>query len=67
MLRRTFLALGAITFLLLPLGALAEDGVRVTVHVIHASKKPGKVDERVKELAKQHTNCQKRGYCTYNY
>lgn len=39
--------------LLLPAAARAQGEVRVTVHVIHASKAPGKVDPRLAQLEKQ--------------
>ena len=55
-LRRSLLALVATAFLFTPLAATAGDKVRVTVHVIHASKTPGKVDDRVKNLVKEMEN-----------
>ncbi len=39
--------------LLLPSAARAQGKVQVTVHVIHASKAPGKVDPRLAQLKKQ--------------
>ncbi|MDF1566123.1 MAG: hypothetical protein P1V51_24035 [Deltaproteobacteria bacterium] len=54
--RRALLALVATAFLLAPLSALAQEEVKVTVHVIHASKKKGKVDERLAQLEKELTD-----------